>query len=69
MKEQNRNLNKPLIIIGLSLFFQIFLGIMTILSGVKIFYASLHQINSIVIILSTLYLLYISEYKKINIGI
>ncbi len=53
----------PLIIIGISLLFQIFLGIMTILSGVKIFYASLHQINSILIILSTLYLIYISKPK------
>ena len=63
-KEQNRNLNMPLFVIGISLFFQIFLGVMTVLSGVKIFYASLHQINSILIILSTLYLLYITGYKE-----
>ena len=54
---------KPILIIGLSLFLQIVLGVMIILSGVKIIYASLHQINSILIILSTLYLLYISKYK------
>jgi cytochrome c oxidase assembly protein subunit 15 len=42
------------------------LGIFTILSGVKIFYASLHQINSILIILSTLYFLYITKYREIN---
>ena len=63
---KNEVLRKPVIIIGVSLFLQIVLGIFTILSGVKIFYASLHQINSILIILSTLYFLYIAKYKKIN---
>ena len=59
-------LRKPVIIIGVSLFLQIVLGIFTILSGVKIFYASLHQINSILIILSTLYFIYITKYRRIN---
>jgi len=62
---KNEVLRKPVIVIGVSLFLQIVLGIFTILSGVKIFYASLHQINSILIILSTLYFLYISKYTKI----
>ena len=60
----NLKLLKPVILIGVTLLLQVILGIITILSGVKIFYASLHQINSILIILSTLYFLYISEYKK-----
>ena len=55
----------PIIIIGIALLIQIGLGIVTLLSGVKILYASLHQINSIFIILSTLYLLYITKCKKI----
>jgi cytochrome c oxidase assembly protein subunit 15 len=59
-------LRKPVIIIGVSLFLQIVIGIFTILSGVKIFYASLHQINSILIILSTLYFIYITKYRRIN---
>ena len=54
----------PILIIGLSLILQIILGILTLLSGVKIFYASIHQINSIIIILSTLYFLYILKNKK-----
>ena len=67
LKETKKIFHKPILIIGISLFLQILLGILTILSGVKIIYASLHQINSIVIILSTLYFLYISKYKeKIN---
>ncbi len=56
----------PIFIIGLSLTFQIVLGVFTILSGVKIVYASLHQINSILIILSSFYFLYISKNKKTN---
>ena len=65
-KDQNKIFRKPIIIIGVSLFLQVVLGIFTILSGVKIFYASLHQINSILIILSTIYFLYIAKNSKID---
>ena len=64
LKNGNINLKTPIFIIGISLLVQIVLGVLTILSGVKMLYASLHQINSIVIILSTLYFLYILRYKK-----
>ena len=63
-KEKNKIFRKPFLIIGISLFLQVVLGVLTILSGVKIIYASLHQINSILIILSTLYFLYISKYEE-----
>ena len=63
LKNGNINLRIPIFIIGVSLLFQIVLGVLTILSGVKMLYASLHQINSILIILSTLYFLYIVKYK------
>ncbi len=64
LKIGNKNLRTSIFIIGIALLLQIFLGIFTILSGVKMLYASLHQINSILIILSTLYFLYIVKYKK-----
>ena len=64
LKNGNLNLRIPILIIGISLLFQIVLGVLTILSGVKMIYASLHQINSILIILSTLYFLYITKYKE-----
>merc|ERR1711991_1208923 len=64
LKKGNINLRIPIFIIGISLLFQIVLGVLTILSGVKMIYASLHQINSVLIILSTLYLLYIVKYKE-----
>jgi cytochrome c oxidase assembly protein subunit 15 len=66
LKDCNEIFRKPMFIIGISLFLQVVLGILTLLSGVKIFYASLHQINSILIILSTLYFLYLSNYRKVN---
>ncbi|MDC0949409.1 COX15/CtaA family protein [Candidatus Pelagibacter sp.] len=66
IKDCNVVFRKPMFIIGFSLCLQVVLGVLTLLSGVKIFYASLHQINSILIILSTLYFLYLSNYRKIN---
>ncbi len=64
LKNNNIKLRTPIFFIGITLLFQIFLGVLTILSGVKMLYASLHQINSILIILSTLYFLYIVKYKE-----
>ncbi|MDA9647793.1 COX15/CtaA family protein [Candidatus Pelagibacter sp.] len=65
-RDTNKIFRKPILIIGISLFLQIILGVVTLLSGVKIIYASLHQINSILIILSSLYFLYISKYEAKN---
>jgi cytochrome c oxidase assembly protein subunit 15 len=65
-RDTNKIFRKPIIIIGISIFLQVILGVVTLLSGVKIIYASLHQINSILIILSSLYFLYISKYEEKN---
>jgi len=46
--------------IGVLLFFQILLGIFTLLSGAEIFISSLHQVNSIFLISSSVYFLYIN---------
>ena len=66
-RDTNKIFRKPILIIGLSIFLQVILGVVTLLSGVKIIYASLHQINSILVILSSLYFLYISKYVAKNI--
>jgi cytochrome c oxidase assembly protein subunit 15 len=66
IKDCNEIFRKPIFIVGFSLFLQVVLGILTLLSGVKIIYASLHQINSILIILSTLYFLHLSNDRKVN---
>ena len=51
---------KPIIIIGIFLIIQIFLGIFTVLYGAQIYFASMHQISSIFLISSAIYLLYLS---------
>jgi len=48
----------PLIIFNISILIQVFLGVVTLLSGAKIFYASLHQIGSIFVVSSFLYIAY-----------
>ena len=46
------------------LIFQIFLGVLTVLSGAEILIASMHQIGSIILVSSTLILVF--ESSKIN---
>ncbi len=65
LNEGNKKLIISYSVIGFSLLIQIIFGILTILSGVKMIYASLHQINSILIVLSTLYFLFITQNKKV----
>ena len=53
-------------IIGLLLFLQIVLGILTLLSGAQMFIASLHQISSIFLVSSSIYLLYLNFYTNLQ---
>jgi cytochrome c oxidase assembly protein subunit 15 len=48
-------------LIGVFLFLQIILGILTLLSGVQIFIASAHQISSIFLVTSSIYLIYLNS--------
>ena len=50
--------------LGVILFIQIFLGIITILSGAQMILASMHQISSIILISFSIYLLFLN--KKTN---
>ncbi len=50
----------PIKIIGLILFAQIVLGILTLLYGAQIYLASMHQINSIFLVSSSVYFLYLN---------
>ena len=52
-----------ILIFDLSIFIQIFLGIVTLLNGVEIKYASLHQIGSIFVLSSFLFI-YFKNYKS-----
>ena len=52
-------------IIGLLLFIQIVLGILTLLYGAQIFLASMHQISSIFLVSSCIYFLYINTNSNL----
>ena len=54
---------KPIIILGLVVFLQIFLGILTLLSGAGILISSLHQFSSILLITASLYFLYRNKFS------
>ena len=57
-------LRNVILIIFIFLFFQIFLGILTILSGAQIILASLHQLGSVFLITTSLVLVF--KNSKIN---
>ena len=57
-------LRKISIYVFLTLIFQIFLGILTILSGANIYFSSLHQFGSIILITTSLILVF--KTSKIN---
>ena len=50
----------PIKVVGLILFIQILLGIFTLLYGAQIYLASMHQISSIFLLGSSIYILYLN---------
>ena len=63
LKNKIINLIKPVIILGLIILLQIFLGILTVLNGATIIIASLHQFSSILLVSSALYLLFKNRFS------
>ena len=63
LKKKIKILYNKFILIGLSLLLQIVLGILIILSGAKIYYASLHQINSILLFIFLVYFLFLNNLR------
>ena len=49
---------RPVLVLNFAIIFQIFLGIMTLLTGVKIYYASLHQLGSVLVLISFINIFY-----------
>ena len=56
------NYFKTIYVLGILLLLQIILGIFTLISGAQMFIASMHQISSIFLVISTIYLVFIN-YK------
>ena len=52
-------------IVGVILFIQIFLGVMTLIYGAQIVLASMHQISSIFLVSTSVYLLYLNTNQQL----
>ncbi len=59
--EKLKNLYLSINIVGLFLIIQIFLGIFTLIYGAQIYLASMHQLSSIFLVSSSVYLLYLNS--------
>ena len=71
LKIYNNNLSSfyySIKLIGLTLIIQIILGIFTILYGAQIFIASMHQISSIFLVSSTIYLVYLNSSTNLQLS-
>ena len=53
---------RSIIVLNFTILFQVILGILTLITGVKIYYASLHQLGSILVLTSFIFI----YYKNIN---
>ena len=62
-KQKINNLYKALNILGIVILFQIILGIFTVLNNANIIISSLHQISSIFLVSSSVYLLFRNKYN------
>ena len=60
-----KSLYSAINIVGLFLFVQILLGIFTLIYGAQIFIASMHQLTSIFLVSSSVYLLYLNSNQRL----
>ena len=67
-KKKIKFLYKTINIIGLLLFIQIILGILTLLYGAQIKIASMHQISSIFLVSSVIYFLFINNKSSLQLS-
>ena len=65
-KSKLKNLYLAINIVGLFLFIQILLGIFTLLYGAQIYLASMHQLISIFLVSSSVYLLYLNSSQQLS---
>ena len=65
-KEKLNNLLLPIKLVGIFLFIQILLGILTLIYGAQIYFASAHQLSSIFLVSSSVYLLYLNSNQQLS---
>ncbi len=61
-----KNLYFSINIVGLFLLIQILLGILTLIHGAQIYLSSMHQISSIFLVSSSVYLLYLNSNQQLS---
>ena len=67
-KNNIKNFYKVINLIGLLLIIQVILGILTLLYGAQIKFASLHQISSIFLVSSCIYFLYQNKISNLQLS-
>ena len=65
-KQKLINLFLSIKIVGFFLFVQILLGILTLIYGAQIYIASMHQLSSIFLVSSSVYLLYLNSNQQLS---
>ena len=65
-KNKLSNFFKTMMLLGCLLLLQILLGILTLLSGAQIFLASMHQISSIFLVSTSIYLIYLNSNTNLQ---
>ena len=64
-REKLDNLFFAIKIVGIFLFIQIILGVLTLIYGAQIYLASMHQLSSIFLVSSSVYLLYLNSNQQL----
>ena len=65
-RDRLKNLYSIINIVGLFLLAQILLGILTLLYGAQIYLASMHQLSSIFLVSSSVYLLHLNSNQQLS---
>ena len=65
-RQKLNNLYLSIKIVGFFLFVQILLGILTLIYGAQIYIASMHQLSSIFLVSSSVYLLYLNSNQQLS---
>ena len=65
-KKKLEGLYIPIFVVGIFLFIQVLLGILTLIYGAQIILASMHQLSSIFLVSSSVYLLYLSSNQQLS---
>ena len=64
-RQKLNNLFLSIKIVGFFLFIQVLLGILTLIYGAQIYIASMHQLSSIFLVSSSVYLLYLNSNRRL----